>query len=376
MKKSITLVIILLCVLSLVSCDSTPLMVWKHKNRTQLVPIAWGYTLFSDQDIYGLMDGFGDVVWETEIDGARRAKWTCIDDTYFIEGDTHLILRVNIEDGELIWGWRAPSGTSVWIVGKYRDNLLLAYDQYSDYDKNPITILTLSVADSKTNWKIVDINYSGILNMPPPKFESDTLIIPTVSGDSIWIDGVSAVDGNHLWRVPWNFPPPGQPIVIAENKDYFWCWRMTGDTYQVSTVNKATGKVVGTAQTPTKKIIQIAHIGEKVFVRFDSEVGYFDNIVSYQKLDTDWMPVCEVFGIPEKLVAIGADCHSIGIMNTTDWTIGETFKTVSLCYSGVTGSMPGEFFLIPDYTPYDNASYRYLVQSEQLGKMLEGLKTR
>jgi hypothetical protein len=78
-------------------------MVWKQANRTQLVPIAWGYTLYSAQDTYGLLDGFGDVVWENEIEGARRPRWTCIENSYFIEGDNHLILKVNIEDGKRTW---------------------------------------------------------------------------------------------------------------------------------------------------------------------------------------------------------------------------------------------------------------------------------
>ncbi|MEZ4812083.1 MAG: PQQ-binding-like beta-propeller repeat protein [Caldisericia bacterium] len=371
MKKISSLLMILIILISFVSCeDTTPQMVWKATNRTQLIPIAWGYTLYSAQDTYGLLDGFGDVVWEREIQGARRPRWTCIEGSYFIEGDNHLVLKVNIEDGELLWGWRAPSGSSVWIAGKIGENLILAYDQYSDYDKNPVTLLALSALDSKTLWKIVDSDYSGILSMPSPRFESEALIIPTESGGSYWIDGVSAVDGNHLWRIPWDAPPAGWKVVLAENKDYFWAWRVTGNTYQVSTINKMTGEVIGTAQTPVKKVLETVHTGNRVFVKFEDEIGFFDNIVTYQKIESDWMPICEVFEIPKQLIATSSDCHSIGIMNTTDWSV-ETFKTISMCYSGVTDTMPGGFFLIPNYSPYDNATFRYVVPNEGLGNLIK-----
>lgn len=368
MKRVLTVLMLFILITCFTACEGTPMEVWRKKGITQLVPIAWGYVLYSSQDTYGLLDGYGEIIWENEIEDAKRARWRVIDDNYYVTGDSHLIIKINIEDGGIIWGWTSPTGSSSWIVGAYADNLVLAYDQRTDYDRNPISLRAMSATDLRDRWKAVDTDYHGILFMPRPTEEYEVLIIPTKVDNSAWIDAVSTDDGGHLWRIPWGLPPSGFPVVIGQTSKYFWAWRDTGTIYEISAIDRTTGKVIGSTASPTKNIETFIQIGERIYVRFEEEVGYFDSTVSYTRIDSDWMPLCALPHLPDSLVVTSGDCRSVGIMNTDEWSV-ETFEQFELCYSGVAGTMPGEFYLIPEFLPYDYSTRRYLVPNEKLGEL-------
>ncbi len=369
MKRVISALILFSLLVCLIACEGEPMEVWKKKGITQLVPIAWGHVLYSSQDTYGLLDGYGETIWANEIEQAKRARWWVVDDNYYIHGDDNLILKINIESGDVIWGWLTPSGSSCWIVGAYADNLVMAYDQRADYDRNPISLRAISATDSRDRWNTVDADYHGILFMPQPTEEYEQLIIPTRVDDSVWIDAVSADDGGHLWRIPWGLSPSGYPVVIGQTSEYFWVWRDAGSEYELATIDRSTGDIIGSEMSPSKSIEAYIQIGDRVYVSFEDETGFIDSVASYTRIDSDWMPICDLPELPGQMLATSRNCRTVGLMNTDDWSV-VPFEEFEVCYSGITGTMPGEFYLIPDFLPYDYTTRRYIVPNEKLGVMI------
>ncbi|HOO97707.1 MAG TPA: hypothetical protein PKV16_08880 [Caldisericia bacterium] len=361
-KTRLSTTLLLIGVFFLTSCEGESELVWKKKNISQILPVGSGYSLFCDQNTFGLLDSVGNMKWSREVEGIKQVRLRKIDNKYVLTGDTRLFRIIDLE-GETQWEWIAPTGSSAWIVGSLGTNLIVAVDSDTNYDKNPIYIQAVDIITSIIAWRNDDVDYSGVLKNPSQDFSSPVVNVPTTVGTTAWIDGIDATDGNHLWRVYWDLPPPGQPIVLAANTEFFWAWRVTGDTYQVSTIDSKTGKVIGTAQSPKQNLVRHNRVGNRVYVEFEDEIGYFDSKVTYQKLHSTWFPLCGLPGSKDRLIAVSWDCQSIATLDVKTLDTQEIAKT-SICYNATSGKLPGEVFLTPAFQPYDYNTMRIMVETE------------
>ncbi len=340
---------------------------WASVRRAQVAPFTEGRCFFVDQDVYGLLSPDGAIVWQHEVEGANRVSVQRIGDAMFALGDNHQISRFS-EDGATIWTFKAPTGSSCWLLASNGDTLAIALDTDSTYPLNPIFLVGLSLETGEEKWTLRDRDYQRALGMPEASFEANTLVVPFSKGDSVWLDGISVQNGSFAWRAFWGNPRPGHPMVLAQNPEKIWIWRAKGDGVEAAVLNRATGKITGMTSGPATPLVDTTFTGNAVYAAFKDSRYVIDGNGVYKKFDSTWLPLCSLPGYRSKVVAISKDCQKIGILDLTDLTVADSFD-ITVCYTAKSGLSPGEFYLVPEVAPYDHASFRYIYDGGKMGEL-------
>lgn len=72
-KTRLSTTLLLIGVFFLTSCEGESELVWKKKNISQILPVGSGYSLFCDQNTFGLLDSVGNMKWSREVEGIKMS---------------------------------------------------------------------------------------------------------------------------------------------------------------------------------------------------------------------------------------------------------------------------------------------------------------
>lgn len=349
---------------------------WGSVRRSQIIPVPSGKCLYAEQDVFGLLASNGAVLWSKEVAGARRVSLKKFGDTYYVLGDNTQLERINLE-GDTIWKYNAPSGTSVFPVASSKSLLVVAFDQDSSYPLNSIELVAFSVADGTEAWRLSDRDYQQMLLLPPQDFFSEIIIAPYMRGTTAWIDGIKTKDGTQLWRSLHSIPRSGHPFILAQTDDKIWLWQAKEDGVETFVVGRQNGAVAGKSEGASYSMADYTFVRNQVFVFFKDRTYRIDDKGKYSEFKSDWMPIASVPGVADRFVVLQRGCEKFGVMNTLTMKVEEGFK-LPVCYYAISGLSPGEFYLVPEVAPFDHQAFKmtYLTNKEiQTGKSFEALKS-
>jgi len=364
MKNAFPLVIVLL----LCSCIAGPNFMWGSLRRAQIVPVSPGISLFSDQDIYGMINPSGKTIWEKEIEGAKRVRCKIFGDSFLALGDTRLIIRFD-NSGKDIWKYIVTDEAGVWPIQKFSDILVLAYDSDTKQISNPIILIGISVKTGEEIWRLEDQNYSGILILPDFHFESNVLVVPTILGDSVWFDGLRISDRVYIWRAFWGLPKPGQPIILSQDEERLWILRANDKDVETAVLMREDGKIIGKTKSRFDQIIQVSNISENVYIRFKYSIKSLNKKGILEDFDKSYFPVCQIPGDNNNVVVTNEDCGLFKLNMKTKKS--ERIYSSQSCYRAIAGKMRGEIYLTPTEASYDYKSFRYTLLTPQEAAITE-----
>lgn len=348
---------------------------WGSVRRSQIVPVPSGKCLYAEQDVYGLLAANGEVLWSKEVANARRVSLKKFGDTYYVLGDNTQLERINLF-GNTIWKYNAPSGSSIFPVASSKSLIVAAFDQDSTYPLNGIELVAFSVADGTEAWRLSDRDYQQMLLLPPQDFFSEIIIAPYIRGTTAWIDGIRAKDGTQLWRSLQSIPRSGHPFILAQTEEKIWLWQAKDEGVEAFVLNRQNGALVGKSSGASYSMADYAFVRNQVFVFFRDRTYRIDEKGKYSEFKSEWMPISSVPGVPDKFVVLQRDCEKFGIMDEKTMKVEEGFK-LPVCYYGIPGLSPGEFYLVPEVDPFDHQAFKmtyFTAKEVQAGKSLDALE--
>lgn len=365
--------IFLVCfALTATSCASIGLEKhWGAVRRSYIEPALSGKCLYAEQDIYGLLAPNGEVVWSKEIKDSRRVTLKRFDNFYYVIGDSNHIIRVDLK-GNAIWEYKAPSGTSIYPLASSSEFLIAAFDQDASYPLNNIDLLAFKTNDGSEAWRLSDRDYQPLLMLPAQDFLSEVILAPYSRGTTVWVDGLSVVDGKQLWRSIQSLPRSGHPLVLAQTESKIWLWQAKNDGVEACVIRRSDGLTIGKSFGPSFSMADYSFVRDQVFIFFKDKTFKIDSLGKYSEFKSDWMPISGIPSVLGKYVAIERNCERFGIMDAVTLKVDEGFK-LQVCYYGVPGLSPGEFYLVPEVAPYDHQTFKLTYLSEKEAQSSDAL---
>ncbi|NLI40332.1 MAG: PQQ-binding-like beta-propeller repeat protein [Caldisericales bacterium] len=357
MKRRILVLAFLFVFFACCGCSGPGVQkIWGSVRRAQIAPVSFGKAMFVDQEVFGLAAADGTPFWTSTVKGAKRVFCRAIGDYLFVFGDSRIIERVGA-DGKTAWRFEAPQGSGVWLLSSSKKVCVLAYDSDTDYDLNPIQLIGLSAADGQESWRLDDRDYQACLMVPDSNFFTDIFVAPFSRGETVWFDGISSADGSQVWRTSWGIQRPGHPLVLAQDETRFWAWKAEGGGVRVAVFSRTDGHEIGSSVGPSGLLADASFVGENVFIAFKDAKYRINALGKYEKFGMEYFPVCQVPDHKSLAVCISDDCSSFVVMDIESGKVFNGFK-INACYSAFPGHSFGEFYLVPEVSPYDHQTFR------------------
>ncbi len=351
-----------LAIILLASCSNPVTQTWSDSGRFSISPVTWGKSLWSKQNTLTMSGQDGKALWTKEYSNAKWLRTQNFDGNLIIIGDDRIIEKID-ENGKTLWTWEAPPKQLVYPFLVGQGNLICALDINTDYNLNPISILSINLSDGSISWLLEDNDYSGALTLDPTETSTNYLVIPTSIGSTVYLECFSCKDGRFLWRKNWNNPPSGQHPVLACGSLSCIIWKKTSDGLEFGSIDRKTGNIKTAKLDESSSLTKKLYCNNELFLKFRSGAYRLGKDMSFTKLSSEWFPLCGIPGDETYLVQ-NSDCTYVAIADKNLSNVQKSFKT-EICYTGIAGHGFGEVYLKPTLSPLDFKALRCVAYSKQ-----------
>lgn len=349
-------------VILLVSCSNPVTQTWSDSGRFSISPVTWGESLWCKQNTLTMSGQDGKSLWTKEYSNAKWLRTQNFDGNLIIIGDDRIIEKID-ENGKTLWTWEAPPKQLVYPFLAGQGNLVCALDINTDYNLNPISILSINLSDGSVSWVLEDNDYSGALTLDPMETRTNYLVIPTSIGSTVYLECFSCKDGSFLWRKNWNNPPSGQHPILASDNTSCIIWKKSNTGLEFGLIDRKTGNIKTAKLDESSSLTKKSYHNGDLFLKFKSGAYRFSKDMSFAKLSSEWFPLCGVPGDETYLVQ-NSDCTYVAIADKNLANVQKSFKT-DICYTGIAGCGFGEVYLKPTLSPLDFKALRCVIYSKQ-----------
>jgi hypothetical protein len=351
------------------SCSAPVTQTWSDTGRFSISPVAWGLSLWSKQNTLSLSGSDGKVLWSKEYTDLKWIRTLNFAGKLIVVGDDRIIENID-RKGKTLWRWSVPPKQLVYPFATGNGKLICAVDTDTDYNQNPISLMALNIKDGSVSWTLEDHDYSGALTLEPLESNIAHIVVPSIVGDSIFLECFSCSDGKFIWRKNWNKPPSGQHPILASDALDCLIWSKTPTGIEVGFVNRKSGVIKTTKLAESTSAVKKLYSNGNLFLRFKSGICYrLDKFLNYKQTPNEWFPICNIPG-DNTYLAQNNDCTYLAIVDKDLTNIQKALKT-TVCYTGISGVGFGEAYLKPMLSPLDYQAIRCIAVSKQQQRLFE-----